>query len=119
VKNPFCSFFNNFFYIYLYIYIYIYIIYILPLKYAILDDHSIEHYNGSAGVSFLLQQCIANAIIGGFRAPLFELSYRLVKTCFNRIFQISSLSFFFLLCFVTFAMNYVLVSFDFSLNKLF
>ena len=37
-------------------------IYMLPLNYAILDYHSIKrcfHYNGSAGVSFLLQQCIA------------------------------------------------------------
>ena len=34
----------------------------LPLNYAILDYHSIKrcfHYNGSAGISFLLQQCIA------------------------------------------------------------
>ena len=35
----------------------------LPLNYAILDYHSIQlfsfHYNGSADVSFLLQQCIA------------------------------------------------------------
>jgi hypothetical protein len=42
--------------------IYIYI-YMLPLNYAILDYHSIEllcfRYNESAGVSFLLQQCIA------------------------------------------------------------
>jgi hypothetical protein len=36
---------------------------LLPLEYAILDYHSIEllcfHYNGSVGVSFLLQQRIA------------------------------------------------------------
>ena len=35
----------------------------LPLNYAILDYQSIElpcfHYNGSAGVSFLLQQCLS------------------------------------------------------------
>jgi hypothetical protein len=35
----------------------------LPLNYAVLYYHCIEllcfHYNGSGGVSFLLQQCIA------------------------------------------------------------
>ena len=35
----------------------------LPLNYAILDYQNIElpcfHYNGSAGVSFLLQQCLS------------------------------------------------------------
>lgn len=51
-----------------------------------------------------------------------ELSYKLVKTCFNRIFSISSKSFFFLSCFVIFALNYGPVSFDcspifFSLKK--
>jgi hypothetical protein len=35
---------------------------------------------------------------------LFELSHRLVKTCFNRIFPISSLSFY-LQCFVISALN--------------
>ena len=39
--------------------------------------------------------------------------------CFNRIFPISSLSFFFLHCFIIFALNYASVSFDFSQNKLF
>ena len=38
-------------------------IHMLPLNYAILDYHSIEflcfRYNESAGVSFLLQLCIA------------------------------------------------------------
>ena len=38
--------------------------------------------------------------------PLFELSYILVKMCFNRIFPISSLSFFFF-CFVILALNYL------------
>jgi len=59
---------------------------------------------------------------GGPGGPhsLFELSYRLVKTCFNRIFPISSLSLsFYLSCFVILALNYALVSFYFSQNKLF
>ena len=49
-------------------------------------------------------------------APPFlkELSYRLVKTCFNRIFTISSFSFFFLPCFVIFVLNDASVSIDFS-----
>jgi hypothetical protein len=37
-------------------------LYMLSLNYDILDYHSIElcfHYNGSSGISFLLQQCIA------------------------------------------------------------
>ena len=38
--------------------------------------------------------------------PLFELSYILVKMCFNRIFTISSLSFFFF-CFMILALNYL------------
>ena len=43
------------------------------------------------------------------QTPLFIwLSFWLVKTCFNSIFLISSLSFFFLLCFVIFALNYEL-----------
>ena len=47
--------------------------------------------------------------------PPFELSYRLVKTCLNRIFPISSLSLsFFLSCFVILALNYALVSLFFS-----
>ena len=46
--------------------------------------------------------------------PLFFFySYRLLKTCFNIIFPISSLSFFFLPCFVIVALNYVSVSFGF------
>ena len=60
-------------------------------------------------------------LIGGSwgpRLPLFEPSYRLVKTCFNRIFPISSLSFFFLPCFLIFSWHNTSVSFDFSLSKL-
>ena len=44
------------------------------------------------------------------------LGYRLVKTYFNRIFPVSSLSFF-LPCLVIFALNYVSVSFDISIKK--
>jgi hypothetical protein len=51
------------------------------------------------------------------QAPLFVLGYRLVKTYFNRIFPVSSLSFFFLPCLVIFALNYVSVSFDISIKK--
>jgi hypothetical protein len=53
----------------------------------------------------------------GGQAPLFVLGYRLVKMYFNRIFPVSSLSFFFLPCFVIFALNYVSVSFDISKKK--
>jgi hypothetical protein len=53
----------------------------------------------------------------GGQAPLFVLGYRLVKTYFNRIFPVSSLSFFFLPCLVIFALNYVSVSFDISIIK--
>jgi hypothetical protein len=56
--------------------------------------------------------------IGGSRGgqvPLFVLGYRLVKTYFNRIFPVSSLSFFFLPCLVI--LNYVSVSFDISKKK--
>jgi hypothetical protein len=49
--------------------------------------------------------------------PLFVLGYRLVKTYFNRIFPISSLSLFFLPCLVIFALIYVSVSFDISIKK--
>ena len=61
---------------------------------------------------------------GGGESPLLtpflkELRYRLVKTCFNRIFQISSLTFLFLPCFVILVLNYTSVSFDFSSNKMF
>jgi hypothetical protein len=42
----------------------------------------------------------------------------LVKMCLNRIFPISSLSFFFLQCFAIFTLNYASVSFDFSSSKL-
>ena len=45
-------------------------------------------------------------------------SYRLVKTCFNKIFSITSLSSLFLPCCVIFALNYALVTWYFS-NKLF
>ena len=45
------------------------------------------------------------------------LDYRLVKTYFNRIFPVSSLSFFFLPCLVIFILNYVSVSFDISKKK--
>ena len=58
--------------------------------------------------------------IGGSRGgqvPLFVLGYRLVKTYFNRIFPVSSLSFFFLPCLVI--LNYVSVSFDISKKKKF
>ena len=50
----------------------------------------------------------------GGQALLFVLDYRPVKTYFNRIFPVSSLSFFFLPCLVIFALNYVSVSFDIS-----
>jgi hypothetical protein len=50
--------------------------------------------------------------IGGSR--IFVLDYRLVKTYFNRIFPVLSLSFFFLPCLVIFALSYVSVSFDIS-----
>jgi hypothetical protein len=53
----------------------------------------------------------------GRQAPFFVLGYRLVKTYFNRIFPVSSLSFFFLPCLVIFAFNYVSVSFDISIIK--
>ena len=49
--------------------------------------------------------------IGGSRrgqVPLFVLDYRLVETYFNRIFPVSSLSFFFLPCLIIFALNYIL-----------
>ena len=46
------------------------------------------------------------------------LGYRLVKTYFNRIFPVSSLSLFFLPCLVIFALNYVSVSFDISIKKM-
>ena len=46
------------------------------------------------------------------------LGYRLEKTNFNRIFPVSSLSFFFLPCLVIFALNYVSVSFDISIKKM-
>jgi hypothetical protein len=42
------------------------------------------------------------------------LDYRLVETFFNRIFPVSSMSFFCLPCLVIFALNYVSVSFDIS-----
>jgi hypothetical protein len=52
--------------------------------------------------------------VGGSRyPPPFELGYRLVKTCFNRIYPISSLSFFFLQYFVFYALKYTTASFDF------
>ena len=56
-------------------------------------------------------------IWGAPRPPIFELSYILVKTLFNRIFLISS--FFFLPCFVIFALNYTSVSYNISGSKLF
>ena len=46
------------------------------------------------------------------------LDYRPVKTYFNKIFPVSSLSFFFLLSLVIFALNYVLVSFDIYKKKM-
>jgi hypothetical protein len=46
-----------------------------------------------------------------------HVDYRLVKTYFNRIFPVSSLSFFFLPCLVIFTLNYVSVSFDISKKK--
>jgi hypothetical protein len=52
----------------------------------------------------------------GAGPPFFVLGYRLVKTYFNRIFPVWSLSFFFLLCLV-FALNYVSVFFDISIKK--
>ena len=51
--------------------------------------------------------------------PHFVLDYRLVKTYFNRIFPVSSLSFFFLPCLVISTLNYVSVSFDISKKKRF
>ena len=55
---------------------------------------------------------------GHSHTPFFEPSYRLVKTCFNTIFPVSSLSFFFLHCFVISALNYVSISFDISIKKM-
>ena len=55
----------------------------------------------------------------GGQTPLCVLGYRLVKTYFNKIFPVSSLSFFFLPCLVIFALNYVSVSFDISIKKWF
>ena len=55
---------------------------------------------------------------GGDRPPFFVLGYRLVKTYFNRIFPVSSLSFFFLPCLVIFVLNYVSISFDISIKKI-
>ena len=46
------------------------------------------------------------------------LGYRLVKMYFNRIFPVSSLSFFFLPCLVIFALNYISISFDISIKKI-
>jgi hypothetical protein len=54
----------------------------------------------------------------GDKPPFFVLGYRQVKTYFNRIFPVSSLSFFFLPCLVIFALNYVSVSFDISIKKM-
>ena len=54
----------------------------------------------------------------GRQAPFFVLGYRLVKTYFNRIFPVSSLSFSLLLCLVIFTLNYVSVSFDISKKKM-
>jgi hypothetical protein len=62
---------------------------------------------------------IHTKFIGGHRPPFSELSYRLVKTCFNRIFPISSLPFFFLPCFVIFALKYTRYLLIFLKNKLF
>jgi hypothetical protein len=45
------------------------------------------------------------------------LDYRPVKTYFNIIFPVSSLSFLFLQCLVISALNYVSVSFDISIKK--
>jgi hypothetical protein len=49
--------------------------------------------------------------------PFPELYYRLVKTCFNRIFPISSLSFFSLPWFVIFTLNYASISLKKSLHS--
>ena len=47
------------------------------------------------------------------------LLYRLIKKAyFNRIFPVSSLSFFFSPCLVIFALNYVSISFDISIKKI-
>ena len=54
----------------------------------------------------------------GDTPPFFVLGYRLVKMYFNRIFPVSSLSFFFLPCLVIFALNYLSVSFDISIKKM-
>ena len=61
----------------------------------------------------ILQE-IHRQIQQGGQAPLFVLDYGLVETFFNRIFPVSSMSFFCLPCLVIFALNYVSVSFDIS-----
>ena len=54
---------------------------------------------------------------GSIRGSLFKANLYTGKTCFNRIFQIPSLSFFFLPCFVIFALKYAAVSW-FSLRQI-